>query len=51
MTYKYELAKTNEFVRDVKRCKKRGCNMDLLDDIVKMLRKGEKLPEKTETTL
>jgi len=46
MKYKYELDITNQFKRDLKTAIKRGFNMDLMDKVVDMLRKGEQLPER-----
>lgn len=37
---------TNQFKRDFKLAKKRGCNPLLLENVVDMLRRQEPLPEK-----
>ena len=46
MEYKYELATTKSFDKDLKKCKKRGYDISLLDEVVEKLLMGEKLPEK-----
>lgn len=45
---KYFIERTTVFRKDLKRAKKRGLNIDLLDDIVTALQYGEKLPEKNK---
>jgi len=35
---------TSQFKKDFKRCKKRGCYMQRLIDVMKLLEEGEKLP-------
>ena len=42
----YELKPSTQFKKDLKLCKKRGLNLDLLSDVLKMLVEGETLPEK-----
>lgn len=42
---RYEIQRTNQFKRDYKLAKKRGCNMDELKEIVAMLADGIDLPE------
>ena len=46
MAYKYELATTKSFDKDLKKCKKRGYDISLLDEVVEKLLMGEKLPKK-----
>ena len=43
---KYTVKPTSQFRKDYKLAKKRGMNMNLLNDIIKKLANGEKLPEK-----
>lgn len=43
---KYNLKPTTSFKKDVKQCKKRGYNLDLLKDVLKLLEEGKKLPDK-----
>lgn len=43
---KYEIQRTNQFKKDYKLAKKRGCNIDELKEIVAMLANGINLPEK-----
>lgn len=43
---KYKLDFTASFSRDLKRIKKRGYNMDLMNDVVSLLQEGKPLPEK-----
>lgn len=42
----YKLKKTSQFVSHVKRAKKRGLDMSLLEKVIDMLRTDEVLPEK-----
>lgn len=42
----YELDRTTIFKKDLKKAIKRGCDIDLLEDIVEKLLCGETLPEK-----
>ena len=42
----YELKITGNFKKGLKRIKKRGYKIELLEEIVEKLRKGEKLPDK-----
>ncbi len=42
---KYELRTTTKFRKDYKRCKKRGYNMSLLEDVINILLEGCELPE------
>ena len=44
----YQLDKTNIFKKDLKRAKKRGCDLALLDELVEKLLSGEPLPEKNK---
>lgn len=41
---------TTQFKKDYKLALKRHMNIALLDDIIRILSRGEPLPEKTETT-
>lgn len=41
---KYSIEVTSRFKRDYKKVKKRGCNIELLKNIVAALANGEKLP-------
>lgn len=43
---KYEIDRTVIFRKDLKRAKKRGLNINLLEEVVTTLQNGEKLPEK-----
>ena len=43
---KYNLTPTTSFKKDVKQCKKRGYNLDLLKVVLKLLEEGKKLPDK-----
>lgn len=47
MMNKYELDITAIFKKDLRRARKRGCNMELLNDTVKKLQNGEPLPQKS----
>jgi mRNA interferase YafQ len=40
------LKQTTQFKKDLRRMIKRGADMDLLDEVILMLRKREQLPEK-----
>ena len=44
----YSIRTTNQFRKSLKRVERRGYNIDLLDEVVDMLAKGEKLPEKNK---
>ena len=44
----YSIHTTKQFRKSLKRVEKRGYNTDLLDEIVDMLAKGNKLPEKNK---
>lgn len=46
--HKYKLDRTSIFKKDLKKAKKRGFDMKLLDDIVEKLLCGEPLPEKNK---
>lgn len=46
--HKYALDLTSVFKKDLKRAKKRGCDMALLNEIIEKLRDGEPLPEKNK---
>jgi mRNA interferase YafQ len=41
-----KLKQTTQFKKDLRRMAKRGADMDLLDEVILMLRKQERLPEK-----
>ena len=43
---KYQLDFTTAFSKDLKRIKKRGYNLSLMNEVVKLLQNGELLPEK-----
>jgi len=43
---KYTVKPTAKFQKDLKRVEKRGCNLDLLRDAIKLLAKGDPLPQK-----
>ena len=43
---KYEIKPSNQFKKDVRLAKKRGYNLSLLTDVVKILASGEPLDEK-----
>ena len=43
---KYSLRPTKKFEKDLKRIKKRGCDISLLTAVIKKLADGEPLPEK-----
>jgi len=43
---KYTVKATYQFRKDYKLVKRRGLNTDLLDDVIRKLAKGERLPEK-----
>lgn len=43
---KYIIKPTSKFAKDLRSCNKRGYNIRLLEDIVRKLADGEKLPEK-----
>ena len=43
---KYTVKPTTQFRKDYKLAKKRGMKMDLLDDLIRKLANGEKLPDK-----
>lgn len=45
---KRDIVWTTEFKKDYKRAIKRHMNMDLLDNIIRALSRGEKLPEKNK---
>lgn len=42
----YRIRPTTRFQRDLKRARKRGYDIDLLRDVIKMLAEGLPLPEK-----
>lgn len=46
MSKKYFLEQTGIFRKDLKRAKKRGLDLNLLNEIVTLLQTGEKLPDK-----
>ena len=41
-----QLSQTKQFSRDIKRMRKRGKDLSLLQHVVKLLAKGEELPKK-----
>ena len=43
-----ELKQTSQFKKDLRRMAKRSVNMDLLDEVVQLLREREPLPDKYE---
>ena len=43
---KYTLKTTTKFKKDYKRCKKRGYNMNLLENVIDTLLSGEELDDK-----
>ncbi len=43
---KYTLKPTTRFRKDIKHCKKRGYNMDLLESVINILLEGKELDEK-----
>lgn len=43
---KYDVGRTNQFKRDYKLAKKRGCNIEELHLVIALLADGEELPEK-----
>ena len=43
---KYTLRTTTKFRKDYKRCKKRGCNIRLLEEVLDVLLSGEELNAK-----
>lgn len=45
---KYEVVTTNQFKKDYKLAMKRHLNIELLDDIIAKLAKGETLPQKNK---
>jgi len=42
----YSIKATNQFKKDVKKCKKRGYDLSLLEQIIDVLQKTGKVPEK-----
>lgn len=42
----YNVIPTGRFQKDLKKAEKRGLNLSLLSDVIKMLAKGEKLPHR-----
>ena len=42
----YNLRPTTQFKKDLKLCKKRGYDIDLLTEVLKLLENGNQLPEK-----
>ncbi len=43
---KYKIEYTRGFIKQAALCVKRGCKMELLDKVVKLLENGEALPKK-----
>ena len=46
MRMKYVLKPTTRFKKDIKRCKKRGYDMNLLESVIDTLLNGDELDEK-----
>ena len=46
MMSKYKIERTSRFKKDYKTIKKRGYDLNLLAEVIKLLAKGEPLPEK-----
>ena len=44
----YSIRATKQFRKSLKRVERRGYNINLLDEVVDMLSKGKKLPEKNK---
>ena len=44
----YSIRATKQFRKSLKHVERRGYNIDLLDEVVDMLSKGKKLPEKNK---
>ena len=44
----YSIRPTTKFQKDLKRIEKRGYNISLLTEVIKMLANGDKLPEKNK---
>ena len=44
----HEIKPTNKFKRDLKTVQKRGYNLDLLTEVIRLLASGENLPEKNK---
>ena len=45
---KYQIERTAIFKKDLKKAKKRGLDLELLDDVVTTIQNGEVLPEKNK---
>lgn len=43
---RYKLAYTSAFKKGLKRCKKQGLDLSVMDEVVELLMDGKKLPEK-----
>ena len=43
---KYKVKRTNKFIKDLKRCMRRGYNENLLKKVIKLLADGKPLPAK-----
>jgi mRNA interferase YafQ len=41
-----KIAQTNLFKKQLKRCRRRGWDMDAMSEVIGMLQRGETLPEK-----
>jgi mRNA interferase YafQ len=41
-----KIAQTSLFKKQLKRCRRRGWDMDSMDEVIGMLQRGETLPEK-----
>jgi len=48
---KFEVVWTTQFKRDYKNAIKRGYQIELLDDVIRKLAKGETLPERYKDSL
>ncbi len=46
MPTKYSIEYTHEFLRNAKRCRKRGFNMQLLEEVISLLEESGTLPHK-----
>lgn len=42
----YNIRPTNQFKKDLKMIQKRGYNLDLLAEVIRLLAEGKRLPEK-----
>ena len=42
----YTVITTNQFEKDLKRCKKRGLNLNIIEEVIELLSKNGNLPSK-----